>query len=183
MERMRTQIAVRVMVFIAMPPSSPTPRILLRDDVLVLATWRSVVLAKWAVPPSAKYMSAMRERLRPFVRSATAFGAINVVALTNVTTLSEEARAEIAATQREFESKQRGLATVIEGKGFFGATVRSAAAGLALLSRVKFPQKIFDSTDAAAKWMASLLDDVGVDRSSELARVLETTFRESVAHP
>jgi hypothetical protein len=152
-------------------------RVLLDDDVLRLATWRSVVVARWYAPPNAAYMRDMREKLRPFVAERGAFGAINVVDIRDVGTLPEDARHEVALTQRSFEGTQRALATVIRGTGFWSATVRSLASGLAILSRVKFPQRVFDDVAPASAWVASLVPDVGAGRAVALRAAVDSLAR------
>lgn len=143
---------------------------------LSLGVWRSLVIARWVEAPSADAMRAMRLALTPFVERSTGFAAINVVDIRHVGTLAEDARKEVAQTQRFFEKKQRAQATVILGRGFWGATIRGVTASLAVLSGVRFPQRVFDDVEPAMRWLAPLLPDVGetsADRALAVVRSLD----------
>jgi hypothetical protein len=165
------------------PSGSPLSRdavhIWIDEPALTCATWRSLVIAKWHAAPSATTVRAMREALTPYVGRQDAFAAINVVEIGDLGTLPEDARAEVVLTQRTFAEKQRALATVIHGEGFWAATVRSITAGLGALSRVKFPQRVFDHVDPATRWIAPLLADVG---DARVARALDAIASVRAAH-
>jgi hypothetical protein len=115
--------------------------ILLDQPRLRLGARGPVVIAHWFAPPTAAEMRQMRVLLRPWVSKRGAFCALNIVDIQHVEPMGDEAREEVAQTQREFQKSQRGLANVIEGAGFWAASLRSVAAGLAFLSRVGFEQR------------------------------------------
>lgn len=144
---------------------------------LTCATWRSLVIARWHAPPSATNVRAMREALVPYVQGVEAFAALNLVEIADIGTMSEDARVEVVTTQRLFEAKQRALATVIHGEGFWAATIRSVAGGLAVLSRVKFPQRVFHGVDPAVRWLAPMLADVGDARVQSALEAIASTTR------
>jgi hypothetical protein len=82
------------------------------------------------------------------------FAALNLVDVSTFIPMDDAARKEVAVTQRVFAAEQRALANVIEGDGFMGSTARSVAAGVALLSRVPFQQRVFESPGPACAWLA-----------------------------
>jgi hypothetical protein len=150
-------------------------RALAVDSVLELFLWRSVVIARWKRVPEVGDIRRMRELLRSaLTKQRAAFAAINFVEARDATSFGDDVRAEVAATQREFEPQQVALATVIEGTGFFSSTVRSVAIGVALLARTRFSQRVFESGEAASEWVASKLDDLGADGARSLAVALAT---------
>src|SRR5690348_16978456 len=71
--------------------------------------------------------------------------------------VSDEVRQETSALVREFPTL--GVATVIEGTGFRVAAGRMMMAGIYMVARVKHPQKVFDKTAEAARWMGGILSD------------------------
>jgi hypothetical protein len=136
--------------------SPPGVRLLLDEPRLRVGAAGSVLIAHWLAPPSAPEMRQMRTLIRPYVATHGAFCALNIVDIQHVAPMPEDARQEVAETQREFSKTQLGLANVIEGSGFWAASLRSVAAGLAFLSRVKFEQRIFDHVQPASVWLATL---------------------------
>jgi hypothetical protein len=149
---------------------------ILADDVVVLASWRSVLVARWKRVPTPAQMRSVRRAIRGVVSRSGEFAAINFVEARNATALPDDVRDEIAATQREFDHQQRALATVVEGTGFWAATVRSVAVGLALMSRTRFPQRVFGRSDDACAWVAPLLADVGDGNTVELRAAVAATL-------
>ncbi len=145
--------------------SSPPPSPLVFDDPhFRIASSGPVVVARWLAAPTAGDIQRMRAVLRPFVSRFDAFCSLNVVDIAHASSpMPDDARREVASTQREFESRQRGLANVIEGEGFWAASLRSVASGLAFMSRVKFEQRIFDTLDPAARWLGTLMPPQAVD--------------------
>ncbi len=137
--------------------------ILLDQPRLRLGARGPVVIAHWFAPPTAAEMRQMRVLLRPWVTKRGAFCALNIVDIQHVEAMPDDARDEVAQTQREFQKSQRGLANVIEGTGFWAASLRSVAAGLAFLSRVGFEQRIFDSVEPASTWLETLFPEGGAD--------------------
>lgn len=120
----------------------------------------------------------MRELLRAELsKRRSPFAAMNFIEARDATSFDESVRAEVAVTQREFASQQAALATVIEGAGFFAATVRGVATGVALLARTSFPQRVFEHTDEAALWVASKLDDLGASQAPTLVAAIASLRR------
>lgn len=139
-----------------MSSSFPPPTLAFEHPNLRVTSAGVVIIARWLAAPAATEMRQMRQAIRPFVARHPSFCSLNIIDIEHASTMPEDARLEVALTQKEFASRQRGLANVIEGQGFYAAAIRSVASGLALLSRVQFDQKVFDGVDPAARWLASL---------------------------
>jgi hypothetical protein len=135
------------------PPPGP---IAFEHPSLRVTSTGLVIVAHWLAAPDAEAIRAMRIALRPYVSRHESFCSLNVIDIAHASPMTETARTEVARTQKEFEGRQRGLANVIEGHGFWAATIRSVASGVAFVSRVKFEQRIFDEVEPAASWLASL---------------------------
>ncbi|HEY2509690.1 MAG TPA: hypothetical protein VGI39_02420 [Polyangiaceae bacterium] len=52
----------------------------------------------------------------------------------------------------------RGVAMVIDGRGFLAATTRSMATGIVLLTRPRWPVRIFPGVEPAAVWVSAWVD-------------------------
>ena len=143
--------------------SFPPPIVSYEHHNLRIVSAGNVIVARWLAPPTAEDMRLMRLALRPWVMRHESFCSLNVIDIEHASPMAEDARIEVAQTQKEFDGRQRGLANVIEGKGFWAASIRSVASGLAFLSRVKFEQKIFDTVDPAVAWLATLFPAGTID--------------------
>jgi hypothetical protein len=132
-----------------------------------------VTIGLWLRVPTSSDIRDMRDAIRPYVAQFDAFVALNIVDISRAAPMGEDVRREVAETQREFDGRQRALANVIEGDGFYAASVRSIASGMAILSRVKFEQRIFGTVEPAAMWLASTLPPTKVDT----VRVIDAAAR------
>lgn len=75
---------------------------------------------------------------------------------------------------------QVGMATVLEGDGFWLAASRSALAGLLLVVKNPLPHKVFATTAEAAAWMVPQLGVPGVN-ADELVRSFDAMRSEQLA--
>lgn len=133
--------------------------LLLTEPELRLGAIGPFVVAQWLRPPSAAQMRQMRTSLRPWVSRTGAFASLNLIDVAQLAPMDEGAREEVAVTQRLFAAEQRALANVIEGTGFVASAARSVAAGVAFLSRVTFPQRVFDRSASACAWLRGFFPD------------------------
>ncbi len=88
-------------------------------------------------------------------------GGITVVEGQAVTDVSKEVRVESAALMRDFPSAV--TVTVIEGRGFKAVAARAIVSAMALLARNRDANKLFDTVDAAAAYMAPRIPPHGSD--------------------
>lgn len=153
--------------------SFPPPIVSYEHHNLRIVSSGSVIIARWLAPPTAEDMRLMRLALRPWVMRHESFCSLNVIDIEHASPMTDDARIEVAQTQKEFEGRQRGLANVIEGRGFWAASIRSVASGLAFLSRVKFEQKIFDTVQPAASWLATLFPPGTVDANEVMRAAMK----------
>jgi hypothetical protein len=152
-------------------------RVLVDDPTLMLGAWRRVLIARWHAVPTPDKMRALRVHVRALVARVGTFSAINFFEARDATGIPDDARQEVVVTQREFDAAQECLATVIEGGGFWAATVRSVAAGMALVSRTRFPQRVFSDPQAALGWVAERTTGIGHERLGDFARVVTDACR------
>jgi hypothetical protein len=132
----------------------PTP--LHETTHMTVAALGPFCLGRWRTLPDVDGFRAMQRDLAAWAEDAPPFVAINVIDLRSLVQVSDDVRKEIARVQESFAHKQLGLATVIAERGFYAAAVRGVAGAVQLLSRAKFPQRVFaDAADAAA-WGVSL---------------------------
>jgi hypothetical protein len=134
------------------------PAIVSEDAGLRVATWRNVMMLFWQGEVTAERLRATRPVQKGILsRFAEGSAVLTVVSDKTPLMMSSEARDEAAAQQRDFSPTHVGMATVIEGTGFFAATARSTASGIILFTRGVAPTKVFDSTDEAVRWLGPLL--------------------------
>lgn len=114
-------------------------------------------LGRWRSVPDVEGFRAMQRAISEWAETAPHFVAINVVDLHSLVNVPDDVRKEIAKVQESFSGKQLGLATVIPERGFFAAAVRAVAGAVQMISRAKFPQRVFADTDEAIAWGVSLV--------------------------
>ncbi|MFO0616103.1 MAG: hypothetical protein U0414_26145 [Polyangiaceae bacterium] len=124
------------------------------DEFCLFATWRHVamhVMGKQKLPP---------ESARELVRVLTAHGkACGEGKMAEITLVAAEAPLPDANTRKVLDSAVPivspyycCVSAVFEGSGFTAAIVRAFVTSFQLLSRSKYPQKVFSSIDDAATW-------------------------------
>ena len=99
----------------------------------------------------------MHQAISDWAEPTPPFVAINVVDLHSLVNVPDDVRKEIARVQESFSGKQLGLATVIPERGFFAAAVRAVAGAVQMISRAKFPQRVFGDVDEAIAWGVTLV--------------------------
>jgi len=67
---------------------------------------------------------------------------------------SEDAREAITEVMKGLEHRIAAMAGILEATGFKAATLRTAMATMALISRATYPRKIFASIDEAVPFVA-----------------------------
>lgn len=139
-----------------------TPRLLHETDCMTVGAIGAFCLGRWRSVPDVAGFRAMHAAISAWADTAPPFVAINVVDLHSLVNVPDDVRKEIAKVQESFSGKQLGLATVIAERGFFAAAVRAVASAVQIISRAKFPQRVFGDVDDAIAWGVSLVGD-GLD--------------------
>jgi hypothetical protein len=101
---------------------------------------------------------------------------VTVMESVSVKPLNAEERAAAAAVARDLELHTRASAYVFEGQGFRPAMSRAAVAGVLLLSRIKYPHKVFATVTDGARWLKTLVPDV--PDAASLLRYVEEARRQ-----
>ena len=122
------------------------PRVLHRDDAVLLAAYRDLFIQRWSGQGTAAQVRHMVETHRRFV---VEHGAKRTIALSHVVTAStrppdDAARAAMNEHTRIMKDV-RAVATVIEADGFGAAMIRSIVSGLVLLSRGDAEHQVFSA--------------------------------------
>lgn len=66
----------------------------------------------------------------------------------------QDFRTRVAQSARERDGKIVAFAYVLIGEGFVASVARTVIAGISVLSRSSFPQKVFPEPNAALAWLA-----------------------------
>lgn len=86
--------------------------------------------------------------------------------------ISDEQRAVIDENVKASIGRVKAAAIVIMATGFKAVIIRSVIAALTLLSGARYPSKTFDSVEAMAAWVPTLLDvDGAIGRAPNAAEV------------
>jgi hypothetical protein len=83
--------------------------------------------------------------------------------------LSERTRTFSRRTAEEFADSVVCLAHVVEVRGFVGAAVRCVMAGMRVLNQPTYPVREFASTRPATMWMATQMQEPGLELAFEPA--------------
>lgn len=130
------------------------------SDRLCIAECQAVAINFWhGIPHRADWQEAVRHLGSLHRRFPDGIFALVVFPLPPTLSIREIEfdRKEMEIVARQFIALGRGCASVIEGSGFVGATVRSVVSGLTLLTRPPFPSRIFDSVTDGIHWLAPLV--------------------------
>ncbi|APR80039.1 Hypothetical protein A7982_05386 [Minicystis rosea] len=153
-----------------------SPKIAYEDAFCMVATWRSIVMpvmGRQSLPAASA-----KQQVRALVEHGKRLGPGRMA---EITLISHDAPLPEADTRAALDagvplvSPYYGcVSAVFEATGFRGAFVRGMLTSFQMLSRTKFPQKIFSSIDAAAKWTFPHLSGMGMQISSaeELIQVV-----------
>lgn len=94
-----------------------------------------------------------------------------------------ELRDRLSGMLRRRAESLLGVATVLRGSGFRVAALRSMIAGVRLVSRGRYPGKVFSESDPAAAWLAARVPHLAAGELADLARSLEPVAVSAAAKP
>ncbi len=127
-----------------------------KDDDATLATWGPLFLSSWNGLIDNSKMKKIIFLLKKF--SSTQQSGVGLITIIKEKTPipSAETRKTMAAALEEINII---VSTgIMEGKGFRASAVLGFTAGLMLLSKHKYPNKIFGSVDDCVKWFHKTLE-------------------------
>lgn len=134
-----------------------TPVVLHETPAMTVGAVGPFCLGRWRAVPDVEGFRAMQAAIATWAAPGHPFVAINVVDVRSLTHIPDDVRKEIARVQESFAESQLGLATVIPERGFYAAAVRGVASAVQMLSKARFPQRVFGDTADAAVWGVGLL--------------------------
>lgn len=144
-----------------------SPKLAYEDAFCMVATWRSLVMP--VMGRSLLPASSAKQQVRALTDHGKRLGHGKVA---EITLICNDAPLPEADTRAVFDagvpvvSPYYGcVSAVYEGTGFKGAFVRGMLTSFQMLSRNKFPQKVFSTIDEAAKWTAQYLPGLGCEIS------------------
>ncbi|HWO13398.1 MAG TPA: hypothetical protein VNN80_28050 [Polyangiaceae bacterium] len=144
-----------------LPPlaaAQPSSRILHMDRHQALVVWDHLVLVMWRGDVDAaavhRLESAVVDVLRRHRNRAALMGVVEPTATTPST---EMRKASSLSNDRMTELGLVGIAGVLSQHGFAGSLMRGVITGLTLLSRTRYPFKVFDNHDDGALWLSQRL--------------------------
>ncbi len=154
-----------------MGPSTQV-QLLEQTDGYAVATWRRLMLLVWRGQATAAGIERSQALFQPWVQHQPGGAAfLIVVPGKRVPPPDDATRAAMTRTAREPEGPYKGMATLIEAEGFVAASVRS------IVTRMQGGKAgtVVRSTQEAADWAATLLDDAGLTAEglAEAIRVAE----------
>lgn len=125
------------------------------DDGAALSIWRNVMISYYREQATEERMRHFRATQRELAKQPDPVGCIIVSSLHSRAKmdLNEATRAAIIEAIKAYEHRDLAVAVVIQARGFLGTTVRALVSGLILLSRPKYPMKIFGDLDEGAAWL------------------------------
>lgn len=157
------------------------PTLAYEDEFCLLATWRSIaipVMGRAHIPP---------ESAKGQVRALEAHGKrVGKGRMGEATLIAADAPVPDAPTRAILDAGVPlvspyfcCVSAIFEGEGFRAALVRGVLTSFQLISRVKYPQKVFSSLDECAVWMTPKLQAAGmsIETPSEIVAAM-TAVRE-----
>jgi hypothetical protein len=144
-------------------PSLVQVETLERTDTYVVAVWRRVVLLVWRSKANATGVERSRELFEAWMAREPGDAAFLIVVPGERTRAPDgDTFHAMARTAGSPISQCKGMATLLESKGFIAASVRTIMMRIHSIAARQDPPLVFGSTSKAARWAAELLDDPGL---------------------
>ncbi len=134
-------------------------KVLGQDDAYIRAEWENLYLVVYRAAPKFEHLDGIEKDFQSLV-SRYPNGIVSCVIIEPGTGAPEaKVRERSKAIMDGIAKNLRGAATVPEGEGLWGATMRSLLVGMTLLAPSSYPQEICKSQEEAsgvlANWMNS----------------------------
>jgi hypothetical protein len=134
--------------------------VIARGSGYAFSTVQSVFISVWRRQATLESLKLVREHQLRLVESSPAgIAVVTVMEPVSVKPLNGVERAEAAAVARDLAPHTLASAYVFEGEGFRPAMSRAAVAGVLLLSRIKYPHKVFATVTDGARWLKTEAPD------------------------
>jgi hypothetical protein len=160
---------------------SEEPQILALTRTFALATWGPFLLTSWRERIQATDLTQCLAASRS-LHAAHANGRVATLAVVDAAvSLPDDATRKLSVQMMDaMNGVQAGSATVIDGDGFRVSAARAAFAGMTMLSRTSWPQKVFATVEDAASWLCRLPELRGKS-AGDLAAAVATLRRRQPA--
>jgi hypothetical protein len=128
----------------------------------LVGLWRNVLVVAIRALPEADQLHRIHEIQRDVAaRFPRGFAALAILPVLSPRPLSKEMREAAELVTGDAPPELLAVAEVIEGRGFVAAAIRSIATGLILVTRPRWPMRIFASVEPAAAWVSAWVEGEG----------------------
>jgi hypothetical protein len=118
----------------------------------LIATWHNVAIVVWRKATSSVGVAALQSAYDAHAQEHTEGVFLTTIVERQAETPPQRIRDELARFLKKGSGKTILSAVVHEGSGFRGAFVRSIVTGVALLTKLPYPHKVFASITEASLW-------------------------------
>lgn len=140
------------------------------DDWAVGASGR-VLVTVWRSKVTASRVASVDRTIAEIVRGSggRGYAAISVIEPGITLTMEDDARKVSTDMQTRWASHLEASAYLVEGTSFAVAAVRTLTAGMQLLTRTKYPVKVFAAPRPLAEWVGPFVELAPADVERVLA--------------
>lgn len=128
-----------------------------REDGVLLATWRNVLLNVGKGNPSKEFIDQVLQHAEDLLSVYPDGIVLMLLIYDGGGVPGGKGRGRATQMLREIGPRLQALAAVIEGAGFWASAARSILTGLALMSRSRFPLRTFSEMNEAARWLVKYI--------------------------
>lgn len=143
----------------------------LQDEDVVIATRPSLLVASWGGtirPDQIQLLDGVIPRLLS-ASPGRKYASVTIIEPSISMRFEDDARELSARLQKRWGEHMHAQAYLVDGTGFLPAAVRTATAGLHLMTRAPYPLKVFREPHELADWIASF----GALRAYEVEDAIE----------
>jgi hypothetical protein len=140
-----------------------------------ISTYQNHVITVWRQPATLEALRELREVERRLLR-------INPKGVSGITVMEPSSfdrmmgaaeREEASSMAKEFNDRTLAGTYIFEGEGFRAAMARAVVSGILLVSRARYPHKVFPSVEDGLSWLGSKLG-TPFDGAELALRIAET---------
>jgi hypothetical protein len=133
------------------------PRVFFEDDGVRMVLWESVAFWCWRGLFTSERLDAGRRFMKLALARPDPIGSFTLLPdfkLQGSLLLDDQLRKKHTALYSLVDGRRGGNVIAVEMNGFLATTMRALATGAMLVSRTRFPLKIYDRREPAATWLA-----------------------------